>query len=357
MQEWVRVLKPGGLLKVAVPNLEWIASTFLSGHDEPTQGYIMGGNADDNDHHGAVFEEDCLTSLMEDCGLVGIRQWESEVKDCASHPVSLNLMGWKGHVPEGAETEFDQPAPREPETEPPPPITVPAGTIQGIMTWPRFGPTDAFMSVLQIPQLGIDIETQGGPFWHQGLQKLMEKHSERENGPKYLLTIDFDTAFGPSDVIELTRIMEEQPEIDAVCPIQMKRGDNNPLFMLMETPEEDGSQTVHIPREELETQRSRPIRTGHFGLTLIRCESLRRMPKPWLHAVHDADGSWGPSKLDADIYFWHKWRELGNTLHLALRVVVGHLELSAVWPDHRLRKIWQPVHEWNNYGKPPGVWR
>ena len=36
LQEWVRVLKPGGLIKIAVPDLAWICSQFLAGKDENT---------------------------------------------------------------------------------------------------------------------------------------------------------------------------------------------------------------------------------------------------------------------------------------------------------------------------------
>lgn len=48
IREWVRVLKPGGCLKIAVPDFDWI----LAHRDDPMwQGYLFGGQSDNNDFH------------------------------------------------------------------------------------------------------------------------------------------------------------------------------------------------------------------------------------------------------------------------------------------------------------------
>lgn len=125
LREWVRVLKPGGWLKVAVPDFDWIIGRYYYGkvivptgqndpftgsvcvvysqegdamNISPIEGYLMGGQIDEWDEHKAIFSEWKLTSLFNAVGLAQIQKWESEIKDCASLPVSLNLMAQKPGV-------------------------------------------------------------------------------------------------------------------------------------------------------------------------------------------------------------------------------------------------------------------
>lgn len=97
LKEWVRVLKPGGVLKVAVPDWDFIVSEAARGNPNrlPLEGYVMGGHVDGDDHHGALFTKQKLAHLMTLAGLTDLKPWVSEIKDCASLPVSLNLMGTK----------------------------------------------------------------------------------------------------------------------------------------------------------------------------------------------------------------------------------------------------------------------
>jgi SAM-dependent methyltransferase len=43
LTDWVRALKPGGTLRVAVPDFQFIAEQFVEGGDVNAQGYVMGG--------------------------------------------------------------------------------------------------------------------------------------------------------------------------------------------------------------------------------------------------------------------------------------------------------------------------
>ena len=94
ISNWVDKLKPGGLLKVAVPDFNKIIEGYKKG-DAATVLYACGGQTDENDYHKSLFEINLLTKMFEDAGLGEISHWESEIKDCASLPVSLNLQGKK----------------------------------------------------------------------------------------------------------------------------------------------------------------------------------------------------------------------------------------------------------------------
>lgn len=97
LKDWVRALKPGGVLKVAVPDFDFIVKQHAAGNPGwlPLASYLMGGQQDENDFHKAIFDKTGLQQLLTDAGLTNIQPWKSEVGDCAALPVSLNLMGQK----------------------------------------------------------------------------------------------------------------------------------------------------------------------------------------------------------------------------------------------------------------------
>lgn len=367
VREWVRVLRPGGVLKIAVPDFRWCAEKFLAGADANVQGYVMGGQVDENDYHKTIFDEQGLRSLMESLGLVNIQRWESEQQDCASLPVSLNLQGIKarGWTPEGqarrdrqnreeaeraAVLESCQPGARQAAAGD---IRIPPGAVVAVMTMPRLAFTDNMFCAMSVLQpLGITLERTGGVYWNQGMTTLFERHLD--DVTRYLLTLDYDTVFARADLFELLRLMETRPEIDALCALQMRREKDSPLFAVGEW--RSGTHEVTVPADVL-ARDTLPVVTGHFGCSLIRVESLKRLPKPWFHAVPDPDGGWGEGRMDADIAFWHGWKQAGLTLHTALRVPVGHLQMVCSWPDQSLHVMHQAVSEWETSGKPAGVWR
>jgi len=92
VKEWCRVLKTGGVLKIAVPDLDWI----MENRDHPYfEGYLLGGQTDENDFHKSIFNESYLTHLMSAAGLSDIKPWAGKQGECSSLPVSLNLQGLK----------------------------------------------------------------------------------------------------------------------------------------------------------------------------------------------------------------------------------------------------------------------
>lgn len=104
LREWVRVLKPGGVLRISVPDLEKVARRYIDGLPDNTQALLMGGQRDEHDYHKSVWDCELLTEAMTAVGLEQIAPWDGDNGDCSTFPISLNLQGIKG---DGPQTAFD----------------------------------------------------------------------------------------------------------------------------------------------------------------------------------------------------------------------------------------------------------
>jgi hypothetical protein len=550
VKHWVDCLKPGGVLKVAVPDFAYLAKAYAEGKDtpHPIEAYLMGGHTDGDDRHGAIFDEAKLRALLEGAGLTNVEPWESEITDCATLPVSLNLQGtkpypklpesparetltqdefcrqnpflhyaantysqngedgilaeifrrvgttnkwcfecgagdglrfsnvrklidagWSGvlverdtdqyaklesllvdhrvwtfnrtlgdthtvdsllaeagapkdidlavididgqdyyaflgmvkYKPRVVMVEFDQTADKnyiperngkgqagqravveagwakeyvavcatlcnvifvrrelvgklceEPFDEA---AEAPAQmSIAGVMSMPRLGFSDTFHCVTEsFLRLRIPMHQQQGVFWghclNEGIASVVEAHK-----PKYVLTLDYDTGFKPDDVKELYRLMEENPDVDAVFPLQYGRElVKRPLFVPNGPAPKGG--VAHVEAEKFDTDLM-PVRTGHFGLTLLRVSSLAKLPKPWFWEKPDPKGGWGEGRLDPDIWFWHQAGQAGWKVCLAPRVVVAHFQMVATWPGQSFEAVHQFVSVYRSDGKPKEAW-
>jgi predicted SAM-dependent methyltransferase len=330
VKEWVRVLKPGGVIKIAVPDFDAVVDAYCKGDPALTEQYVMGGHRDGNDAHAAIFNRAKLTTIMRMSGLVRVEPWKSEVADCASLPVSLNLSGVKI-------------TPRK---------TLPR--IAFCLSAPRFGLTSTWMSISQAVGTTPNaiIHSATGAYWGQCLERIMSKSVEE--GAEYIITLDYDTVFTPGDVHDLIWLANGYPEADAIAPMQQARGWERPLLNA------NGTDAQPIAPSTAEEWRTRPLieaGSAHFGLTLFRAASLANFPHPWFHGRPNAAGEWGDGRIDDDIAFWHGWRARGLRLFVAPRVVVGHIVEAVTWPAEDMTSALQMGSDYQKNGKPKGVWK
>ncbi len=325
--DWVRCLKKGGKLKIAVPDFARLARDYLEGVEQPNESYIMGGQQDRNDYHQSMFDRERLKKLMADAGLVLIQEWKSEINDCAAYPISLNLEGRKPYVSEL--------------------------TISGCMSVPRLGFMDNFFCAMEaVIPCHVKLRKHGGAFWGQSMTKVFEKTIEQDD-PDLILTIDYDSIMTPGHLARMIQLMMLYPKIDALAPIQSSRHHATTLFTVAC---EEGKNAEAIPRTALEGD-TMPVSTAHFGLTLLRTAKLKTLPKPWFHSVPSDAGDWGEGHVDDDIRFWREWEKAGNSLHLANRVAIGHAELMVRWPDINLNVHYQSMTDFQQKGVPEECWK
>jgi len=330
LKEWVRVLKPGGVLKIAVPDFDYLVQHR---HDElPLESYLMGGQSDQNDYHKSIFSERKLRDLMRYVGLTDVTRWQSELEDCASLPVSLNLQGVK-------RADIEQTATR---------VEVKA-KVSAITSIPRLGWNDhwgAVWQALRTPEFNIPLFKFGGAFWEQGMQRGL--NAMLENGTEWALCLDYDTLFDASDVKEILTLAAMYPEADAIVPVQVRRNNDQFLFSMKD---EFGNLRRSADITEFDPDLT-AIETGHFGMTLIKLAALRDISKPWLWSQPDENGDWSDERCDADIFFWRKFRAAGKKVYQANHIKIGHLQIISSWTTNDWQIKHQYLSDWTENGKP-----
>ena len=374
LKDWMRALRPGGVMKIAVPDFGSIARLYLSGERRaPLFSYVMGGQGDENDYHKSLYDRISLEHYLTDAGLTDIQEWESEVKDCASLPISLNLMGRKPELPERSVEVGGSAAWRPLSRDSYPELkatvskdaAVDVKSLQGMvrvrrnvriglaLSMPAVSHTHTWQCIVAVAvSAQMPVVTGGGAFWHHALTRSIEEllayRDEQGNPLDYILTADYDSIFNLEDVRRLATHLAQWDELGAVVPLQMKRErDDEPLF------ESFGPADL--------TESLVRIRTGHFGLTMFKREFFERLQRPWFPEKPDADGRWTDGRVDADIGFWRNAEDCGLVTCLATDVKIGHYQRLIVWPkvaDNRVTAVHQYLTEWEKAGRvpPEGVW-
>lgn len=318
--EWVRVLKPGGRIRIAVPDVRALAHAIVANANMPITAFLYGGQTDPNDFHKNGFDESGLRWFMEKAGLVGIQHWKSDIKDCAALPISLNLEGYKPLY-----------------------ATDLGARCTVVATMPALNHTDnRDCTTLACVLLGINYRCTSGAYFDQGMERALEEAM----GVEYAIAIDYDTIYTPEDLQRLIVLMDRHPEAGAIAAMQAQRGPDGKLLIARD--EHD------VVREEEAQSDVFKVKSAHFGLTAIRTSVLKKMGKPWLYHKPAPDGSWGPGRIDADVGFWHKMREIAP-VYVSPRINVGHLQRMVTWVDGSWKAIHQHLQDWRENGKPETV--
>ncbi|TLD69260.1 methyltransferase domain-containing protein [Phragmitibacter flavus] len=112
LSEWRRVLKVGGILRIAVPDFDAVLSAYAKSQNDIKciQGVLMGGQDYAQNFHYTTFNETFLKSMLENGGFEDVRRWNpsnvglGKATDCSTAvlkvgetviPVSLNLEAVK----------------------------------------------------------------------------------------------------------------------------------------------------------------------------------------------------------------------------------------------------------------------
>lgn len=97
LQEWQRVLKKGGILRISVPDFEKLVNVYFSERNDIKSiiGPLMGGQDNSYNFHKSVFNENYLKELLLLSGFREVRHWKPEevelhsFEDWASHPIKV----------------------------------------------------------------------------------------------------------------------------------------------------------------------------------------------------------------------------------------------------------------------------
>lgn len=198
------------------------------------------------------------------------------------------------------------------------------------MTAPRYENTYC-RNVIQrgLQPLGIPLTVSGGVYYGQCMQKMLEQLCGTDC--EYAITIDGDSLFTAAQLQRLLSIIYQEPDIDAITGVQVRRGKPTMLGTV------DGGEIVADDEKRIIWD-GLPIKakTAHFGLTVIDLEKLRLVPKPWFVSVPNDRGEWDGEKIDCDVYFWLQWEKAGNTIYIDPETRLGHLEEMVAIHDERL---------------------
>jgi FkbM family methyltransferase len=226
--------------------------------------------------------------------------------------------------------------------------TVQVAPIAIATSTPRYGSLLASDTMWQVAvALKAVPGRAGGAWWEQGLTRQIEKflELETERGKvEFIITVDFDSYMTPEDGLKLIRLMYENPQIDCIVPMQVRRGTFQEILA-----QTDGAVNLNDPLVS--------IVHGHFGFTVFRRRVFDRISTPWFLNIPDEDGRWQEGRRDADIYFWNKFCDEGFKAAMSTEVVIGHGDEMVSWPqinpDGSVTKINQSVFEWVQTHKPP----
>jgi len=189
--------------------------------------------------------------------------------------------------------------------------------------------------------LRVTLARSEGVWWHHCLTRAIE--AQVAAGMDYIITLDHDSIFTKEDVAKLVCHLYDNPDVDVIAPLQMKREGGEPLITT------DGEVVLNNALV--------PMRQAHFGLTIFRRSVFDRISKPWFLEAPDEHGGWGEGRTDPDIHFWNNCKRAGIVSRMATDVVIGHLEQVVTWPTQDFKTLYQSLYDWRKSGMPAAAFR
>lgn len=88
LREWRRVLRPGGIARISVPDFDTLVEAYVQGGRKvpDIEVYLLGGHGNRFNYHLALFNEARLSSLLIEAGFTHVRRWERDQDAFASMP-------------------------------------------------------------------------------------------------------------------------------------------------------------------------------------------------------------------------------------------------------------------------------
>lgn len=313
-------LRDRGRMRIAVSDFDWICEAYRKG-DCDIEPVLCG----DRGMNRSVWNRQKICDVVNMAGMEIVG--------------GSNALGWKP-----VEQTIDIMAEKRLRKQP----DVPIQGVTALMSLPRIAWTETFSNTLEVcARLQMPFVKSTGVFWGQSLERMLT--GQHEKGTKYALTIDYDSIFDVQDVIRLWQIMEDNPDVTALCPLQIGRERDALLINLID---KNGNPMKDVTTEYFYNEVV-DIKNGHFGLTMIRLEHLNDIPHPWFLGVPNKDGRWEENRTDDDIYFWHKLRAAGRRVCATPKVRLGHLQLVISWPTDDCSVKHQYVNNYHAEGRPP----
>ncbi len=210
------------------------------------------------------------------------------------------------------------------------------------MSTPRIGYLDCFEQMLDLAHAaGISRFRGQGVYFTHSLSRAIQgaldyRDKETGQGFDYILTADYDTFATADDLKAMAETLAYHPEIDALAPLQAKRGGFLEVLAGWEGSRDLTADIVLIDQ-------------AHFGFTLFRREFFERLGKPWFRERADENGEWGEGRVDGDIGFWNNAKACGLAVALAPHIVIGHGDECVAWPvivNGKIEKKYQHVNDW-----------
>lgn len=311
---WAAKLKEGGELRVSVPDFDRIIDAYKAGKSAEIEPLVCGKAGE----HGSLWNR---AKVLETFRVVGLD--EPQVWTAGETDWNVGLSAAKL-------------APIHQLTN-----------VEALVSMPRLAWTEnMFCAIGALIPLKINITKHTGAFWGQCLSRLLVE-AIRKPHCEWVLTMDYDTIFSKEDVVSLYRLATSK-NLDAVAAMQIGRERQTVLITCEDA---EGNARTSLTLEEVNAP-AIEVATAHFGLTLIRAEALRNLPKPWFHGQPAADGSWGDGRVDDDIQFWRQWKRAGYKVWQANRVKIGHMQVMISWPDEKFAARHQYHNEYVTQGKP-----